>query len=152
MRTIKHIVVHCSATQEGVFVSAATIDRWHKARGWKGIGYHYVILLDGSIEVGRPLEQRGAHVKGFNNHSIGICYVGGVDKQLAPKDTRTEAQKLALYCLLENLKEQFPSAEILGHRDFSKDLNGNGIIEPFEFMKVCPSFDAKKEYESISGI
>ena len=78
MREINKIVVHCSATQEGKNISAATIDKWHKKRGWRGIGYHYVIALDGSMEYGRPVEQIGAHVKGMNKNSIGIVYIGGV--------------------------------------------------------------------------
>lgn len=152
MRSIKHIVIHCSATKEGKYFEAEDINRWHKKRGWKGIGYHYVVLLDGSIELGRDIRQRGAHVKGFNNHSIGICYIGGLNKHSKAKDTRTTAQKLALFCLVENLKEQFPNAEVLGHRDFSEDKNNNKIIDPSEFMKDCPCFDAKTEYKNIITI
>lgn len=142
-------MIHCSATKEGKYFDAKDIDNWHKNIGWKGIGYHYVIRLDGAIEVGRPLFQRGAHVRGYNKYSIGICYIGGLDKDGKAKDTRTVAQKLAMFCLLQDLKEKFESAEILGHRDLSKDLNGNGVIEPFEFTKMCPCFDAKKEYKDV---
>lgn len=149
MRSIKHIVIHCSATVEGKHFTARDIDLWHKRRGWSGIGYHYVVQLDGSIEEGRPQWKMGAHVKGYNRHSIGVVYIGGIDKQLAPKDTRTAKQKDALKDLLKALKQQFPSAKILGHRDFSPDKNRNGIIEPFEFIKACPCFDAKTEYKSL---
>jgi N-acetyl-anhydromuramyl-L-alanine amidase AmpD len=149
MRSIKHIVIHCSATVEGKDFTAHDIDRWHKHRGWRGIGYHYVIRLNGTIEEGRPEWKIGAHVRGKNRHSIGVVYIGGIDKRLAPKDTRTPAQKQALKDLLKALKQKYPSAQILGHRDFSPDRNGNGVIEPFEFIKACPSFDAKTEYKSL---
>lgn len=149
MRRIDYIVMHATATVEGKNFTAKDIDLWHKKRGWKGIGYHYVILLDGTIEKGRPDATIGAHVKGFNRYSIGIAYVGGLDKNLSPKDTRTFKQKVAQKLLLRKLKQQHPKAQILGHRDFSKDLNGNGIIEPFEFMKACPCYDAKTEHQNI---
>lgn len=149
MRTIKQIVIHCSATVEGQNFDADDIDRWHKKRGWKGNGYHYVVLLNGDIELGRPVEKQGAHVKGFNRNSIGICYIGGLNKQLKPTDTRTENQIEGLRCLLIDLKQRFPHAEILGHRDFSEDKNNNGIIEPFEFSKACPCYDAKIEYKKL---
>lgn len=146
---IKHIVVHCSATKEGEHFTAEDIHRWHKERGWSGIGYHYVVLLDGTIENGRPEYWNGAHVKGFNDDSLGICYIGGLDANGKAKDTRTEGQKEVLYNLLIRLKKKHPAATILGHRDFSEDTNNNGIIESFEFMKECPCYDAKKEYEHI---
>lgn len=142
-------MVHCTATQEGKNFTANDIDRWHKQRGWKGIGYHYVVDLNGNIEKGRPDWKIGAHVKGRNRHSIGVVYVGGLDRNLAPKDTRTFKQRIALEKLLKELKQKYPEAEILGHRDFSKDKNGNGIIEPFEFMKSCPCFDVKNEYKHL---
>ena len=96
MRDINKLIVHCSATREGQEISAATINKWHKKRGWAGIGYHFVIGLNGLIEYGRPVEKQGAHTKGHNKNSIGICYIGGV-----------EAQKL------------HPEAVVHGHRDFS---------------------------------
>lgn len=142
-------MVHCTATQEGRNFMANDIDRWHKQRGWKSIGYHYVVDLNGNIEKGRPDWKIGAHVKGHNHHSIGVVYVGGLDKNLSPKDTRTQAQKKALKQLLKTLKKQYPKAVILGHRDFSKDINGNGVIEPFEFIKACPCFNAKQEYKNL---
>ena len=137
MRTIDRIIVHCAATPEGKDFHAADIDRWHRQRKFKCIGYHYVIDLDGTVERGRPDEMIGAHCTGYNQHSIGVCYIGGMDKQNKnPKDTRTQAQKDALWDLLFLLKQKYPAATIAGHRDFAN--------------KACPSFDATKEYKSIS--
>ena len=149
MRAIKYIVVHCTATEKNRDFTAKDIEGWHKQRGWSGIGYHYVIDIYGKLEKGRPDWKIGAHVKGQNKHSIGIVYVGGLDENLAPQDTRTVAQKQELKRLLCVLKDRYPTAIILGHRDFSKDSNGNGIIEPFEFMKQCPCFNAKEEYKYL---
>ena len=137
MRNINLIIVHCSATPEGRNVAVADIDRWHRERGFDGIGYHYVVYIDGSVHEGRPLNKVGAHCKGHNANSIGICYVGGVDLNGKPKDTRTLAQKDALVNLLMRLKRRFPKAVIRGHRDFA--------------AKACPSFDATKEYAGISN-
>lgn len=149
MRKINAIVIHCSATIEGQDIDAATIDKWHKQRGWRGIGYHYVVKLDGTIEKGRKEEEIGAHVKYHNRNTIGICYVGGLDKDMKPKDTRTEAQKSSLLSLIKGLKKRYPDAIILGHRDYSEDKNKNGIIEPFEWSKACPCFDAIIEYKDL---
>ncbi|MDB0602633.1 N-acetylmuramoyl-L-alanine amidase [Tenacibaculum maritimum] len=149
MRSIKYIVVHCTATKKNKNITAKDIDGWHKKRGWSGIGYHYVIDIYGNLEIGRPEWKMGAHVRGFNRHSLGVVYAGGLNEFLAPEDTRTPPQKKALLALLKKLKKRYPSAQILGHRDFSKDINGNGIIEPFEFMKMCPCYNAKEEYKNI---
>ena len=135
MRTINEIIIHCSATKEGNKISAATIDRWHKDRGWRCIGYHYVVRIDGSIEYGRPVQDIGAHVKGRNKHSIGVCYIGGLDGDMEPKDTRTRDQKESLLYLLKTLKRLHPNATIHGHREFAN--------------KACPCFDANKEYCNI---
>lgn len=136
MRQINKIIVHCTATPEGRDVSVDTIRKWHvEDNGWSDIGYHWVVTLSGAIEKGRPESRSGAHAKGFNKNSIGVVYVGGVDSAMRPKDTRTEGQKETLRCLLEDLKDRYPNAEIIGHRDVSS--------------KVCPSFDAKKEYADI---
>ncbi len=151
LRAIVGIVIHCSATREGQDVSAATIRSWHLAKKWADIGYHFVIRLDGTIEVGRPLARAGAHVEGYNARTIGICYVGGVGADGQPKDTRTPEQKAALLTLLTELRSRFPGATIRGHRDYSPDLNGNGRIEPSEYMKACPSFDAAGEYARLKA-
>ena len=150
MRNIKYIIVHCSATAEGRDFHAKDIDRWHRQRGFNGIGYHYVVDLDGKIEAGRPESQTGAHCQGYNSVSIGVCYIGGLGKDgKTPKDTRTAGQKDSLRRLLIELKRKYPSAIICGHRDMSPDKNHDGKIEPWEWMKACPSFDAKKEYQDI---
>ncbi len=135
-RYIDKIVVHCSATPEGRDVSAATIDEWHKARGWSGIGYHFVVALDGKIEYGRDLNKTGAHVKGYNKSSIGICYIGGLDSvSKTAKDTRTSEQKESLLDLIKTLKKLHPSAVVHGHNEFSS--------------KACPCYDANTEYANV---
>ena len=136
MRIITLIIIHCSAVGPGQQSSASDIDRWHRARGWKGIGYHYVVRRDGTIEEGRPLEQVGAHCQYHNRHSIGVCYEGGLDITGHPADTRTEAQKAAMRELLERLHEQFPKAMIVGHNVFNT-------------MKACPCFNALREYQDL---
>jgi N-acetylmuramoyl-L-alanine amidase len=136
MRDIKEIIVHCSATPEGRNVDVAEITKWHLARGFKTIGYHYVIYLDGSVHKGRNEDEVGAHCLNHNSISIGICYIGGLAKDAkTSKDTRTEAQKTALTELLKELKSRYPKAKIYGHRDFAQ--------------KDCPCFDATKEYASL---
>ncbi|MGN1307100.1 MAG: N-acetylmuramoyl-L-alanine amidase [Faecousia sp.] len=136
MRKISEIIVHCSATAEFRDFGAADIDRWHRAQGWDGIGYHYVVKLDGTVQEGRPLERMGAHCKGHNANSIGICYIGGLTADgKEPKDTRTAAQKAALISLIRRLKSNFTGAKVFGHRDFAR--------------KACPCFDAREEYEGI---
>ena len=96
MRKIDSIIIHCSATKVGQDFTAADIDRWHRERGFNGIGYHYVVCLDGRLERGRDISLAGAHCKGWNEHSIGICYIGGLDVNGHPADTRTKAQKRVL--------------------------------------------------------
>ena len=154
MRKIDAIVIHCSATRAGQDVRAADIDKWHKERGFAMIGYNYVIDLDGTVEVGRPLSRDGAHcntagVSGlsYNKHSIGICYVGGLDKDGNPADTRTPEQKLSMLNLVNNLMEAYPDiVEVIGHRDASPDKNGNGVIERNEWIKQCPCFSVRDEF------
>ena len=142
MRDIDKIIVHCSATQEGKDISVDTIRKWHvEGRGWADIGYHYVVALDGSIDYGRPIHKQGAHVKGHNKGSIGICYIGGVEAERGDngkwiaKDTRTPEQKEALLDLLKMLKRLHPEATINGHREYA--------------AKACPCFDANKEYKLL---
>ena len=136
MRPINEIIVHCSATPKGRDFTVADITEWHQQRGFKTIGYHYVVYRDGSVHVGRPVERAGAHCAGHNANSIGICYIGGLSADgKTPEDTRTIAQKDALVLLLNKLKRDFPLATIHGHRDFAR--------------KACPSFDATKEYKGL---
>lgn len=145
MRTIDSIIIHCSATRSGVDFTAADIDQWHRRRGFKEIGYHYVIHLDGTIEKGRSIEKEGAHCYGWNRQSIGICYVGGLNTNGQPTDTRTPAQKQAMKQLITELQQQYAAIRyVIGHRDTSPDLNGNGHIEPEEYIKACPCFDVRK--------
>lgn len=115
-------------------------------RGWKDIGYHYYITRDGAVHKGRALERVGAHCKGHNKHSIGVCYEGGLDMAGNAADTRTKAQCRSMRRLLEELHERFPDAIVMGHRDLSPDLDGNGRIEPDEWMKQCPCFDVLMDY------
>lgn len=150
------IIIHCSASKDGQDIKAADIDRIHKEQGWKQIGYNYVIRLDGTIEEGRPLSMDGAHCNSkdgrggtYNKHSIGVCYVGGLDKNGKPADTRTPEQKASLVELINKLCSEHNIIELLGHRDTSPDLNGNGEVEPFEWIKACPCFDVREEYGSF---
>lgn len=155
-RKITEIIVHCTATPEGQDSTIAQIRLLHRARGFSDIGYHYVIYRDGSRHVGRNVNIAGAHCLNHNSHSIGVSYVGGLENKpgvpyakLKAKDTRTDAQKDALIELLKELKRLYPTAKIIGHRDTSPDKNGDGLIEPSEWIKACPSFDAKEEYKGL---
>lgn len=146
-RSMHTIVVHCSATKEGVNYTSKDIKKWHLAKGFKDIGYHFIIMLDGTIEIGRPLNKIGAHVANANTGTIGICYIGGLDSNGKPKDTRTDAQKESLKELLDILKENIAIRDIKGHRDYSKDLNGNGKIDKHEYIKMCPCFEVSDEFK-----
>lgn len=148
-REITDIVIHCTATKTSSDITADDIRRMHKRQGWSDIGYHYVVRLDGKVEQGRDVDLIGAHVSGFNAHSIGIVYVGGLGNDASPKDTRNDLQKNALLNLLMDLRKLYPKAKISGHRDFSPDLNGNGQVEPNEYVKACPCFNAKEEYKRV---
>ena len=126
MRRITLIVIHCSAVRPDQTSSAEDIKKWHKDRGFKCIGYHYVVRRDGTIEPGRPESVIGAHCVNHNAHSIGICYEGGLDIRGQPADTRTAEQKAALRQLLEDLHQRYPRALIVGHCDLNpgKDCPG----------------------------
>lgn len=146
---IKRVFLHCTATREGQDVDAATIKKWHLAQGWKDIGYHFVIRLDGTIEIGRPENVVGSHVAGFNTGSIGIVYVGGLDAQGKGKDTRTDAQKASMAKLCKDLDRAYAHPRFLGHRDASPDKDGDGIIEKHEWLKECPCFDVASWWASV---
>lgn len=153
MNKIDAIVIHCSATKEGVDYKAIDINKWHIQRGFAMIGYNYVIDLDGTIEEGRPLTRDGAHCNtagtsgtSYNKHSIGICYVGGLDKNGKAKDTRTDAQKASMKKLVYDLCKKYPIKEIIGHRDASPDINKDGKISRNEWIKECPCFEVKTEF------
>ena len=137
MRKITLIIIHCSAVRPRQQSSAQDIDRWHRQRGWKGIGYHFVVRRDGTVEPGRPIEKVGAHCKNHNSHSIGVCYEGGLNEAGQPADTRTPEQKKALRQLIKTLRARFPRALVVGHH----------TLDP---LKSCPNFDAEKEYNVFS--
>ena len=143
MRIITLIVIHCSAVRPDQTSSAKDIEKWHKDRGFNGIGYHYVVRRNGEIEPGRPESVIGAHchVKGqnHNKHSIGVCYEGGLDIRGQPADTRTAEQKAAMRQLLEDLHRRYPRALIVGHHD---------LYPP----KPCPCFDAAHEYADLNDV
>lgn len=136
IRNIKEIIIHCSDTPEGKDFTVDDIRKWHLARNFSDIGYHYVIYRDGSVHKGRDVNVSGAHCANHNSVSIGVCYIGGrAAVGTAPKDTRTEAQKKALVDLLKELRKLYPEATIHGHKEFA--------------AKACPCFDAKREYSNI---
>ena len=132
MRKIELIVIHCSATRENQNFTVEALEACHRARGFRGIGYHYYITRDGVVYPCRPEEQAGAHARRYNARSIGICYEGGLDRDGNPADTRTEAQKESMKELLRSLCTDYPEAEIIGHRDL-----------PW-VRKACPCFDVKQ--------
>ena len=132
MRKIEKILIHCTATPEGRHVTVEQVTQWHRTRGFRTIGYHYLIYLDGSVHKGRAIDEVGAHCTGQNARSIGVCYVGGIDSYtLKPKDTRTYAQRKSMRKLVAELQARFPGATVHGHREFAP--------------KACPSFDVAKE-------
>lgn len=132
-RAISEIIVHCSATAEGKDYTVEDIKRWHIARGFATIGYHYVVYRDGTIHEGRSIDTAGAHCIGHNTHSIGVCYIGGLAADgKTPKDTRTAKQREGLRWLISELKAIYPKATVHGHREYAN--------------KACPCFDARKEY------
>lgn len=133
-RPVNEIILHCSATKEGADFSADDIRRWHRQRGFTDIGYHFVVRLDGTVEKGRDIDKVGAHCLNHNRRSIGICYIGGLDRAGRPADTRTCAQRLALPALISRLRRHHPGATIHGHREFA--------------AKACPCFNAA-EYATL---
>lgn len=137
MRKVNRIIIHCSATKPGMDIGAKEIRKWHMdGNGWKDIGYHYVIRLDGSIEKGRPLEQLGSHTAGHNADSIGICYVGGVDEKGKAKDTLSPKQQKSLEDLITKLRERWPELTLSGHNDYTKS-------------KACPSFKVSEKLKHL---
>ena len=136
---ITAITVHCSATKASVNWRAKDIDRAHRLRGFLRIGYHYVIGRDGLLEVGRPENQTGAHVEGFNKGNLGICLIGGLDSKGNPENNYTDEQWERLCTLLEELQVKYPQAEIKGHRDWPN------------VHKDCPCFDVKSWWANRSS-
>jgi len=134
-RDIDLIILHCSDTYSNMDISVKDVDNWHKKRGWSGVGYHFFIKLDGTIETGRDIDKIGAHCKGYNKNSIGICYAGGKGDNGKPEDTRTDAQKRSISALIINLQASNPSAEVKGHNELSS--------------KACPSFDVQNDLKNL---
>lgn len=132
----KLIIVHCSATPPGMNIGRKEINEWHLNKGWSGIGYHYVIRRDGSVELGRDIEEIGAHAEGYNSVSVGVCLVGGVNDKKIPEANYTEAQWKTLVTLLKKLKKKYPSARIIGHNEVAK--------------KACPSFNVQKWLSTVN--
>lgn len=148
MREINLIVVHCSATRADRDFTENDLEVCHRHRGFNGGGYHFYIRKNGDIKNTRPLEKPGAHALGYNAHSIGICYEGGLDVRYRPADTRTEWQKHSLRVLIRTLLMDYPGCRVCGHRDLSPDRNGDGRISPEEWVKECPCFEVtSKLYE-----
>lgn len=132
---VKYLTVHCSASKPDVYVDAAVIHRWHKARGFLKIGYHFVIKRDGTVETGRKETEVGAHVAGWNTGNLGICLAGGLDEQGKPVANYTDEQYHALAVLLQDLKKKYRGAKVMGHRDFPN------------VKKDCPCFDVRQWIE-----
>ena len=133
MRRINLIVIHCSASPDGKPKSLERLVEEHKARGFRTVGYHYIIEPSGLRLMGRTLQEVGAHVEGHNANSIGVCMIG--TKKF------TQAAWLKLRDTVQTLTKQFPDARVVGHRDLSPDKNKDGKITPREWLKLCPSFD-----------
>ncbi len=123
----KEIIIHCAATKPTQDIDARDIDRWHKQKGWLKIGYHFVIKRDGTIEIGRGIDHVGAHARGHNSYSVGVCLVGGLNEQAEPEGDFTDAQWVMLRLLVDGLATKYPEAKVIGHNTISD--------------KACPSFD-----------
>lgn len=134
-RYIDLFVIHCTYTYEKMDIGAKEVTQWHKDKGWSDCGYHFVIRKDGTIEKGRDLNRVGAHAKGYNTGSIGICYVGGRTDDNKPVDDRTPEQKKTLAALIINLQTEYPDADIKGHNELSS--------------KSCPNFSVKEFMSNI---
>lgn len=145
MNRINYITVHCSATPNDSSVTKEKITEWHLDRGWNDIGYHFVIESDGVVRQGRSIRMQGAHVHGHNENNIGICIVGGVDSEGKSVMNFTEYQLENLRTLILGLLWVYdvPEENILGHRDWSPDLDDDGVIERHEWLKDCPCFDVQ---------
>lgn len=148
MRTIKYIAVHCTAGSQTEKIEDLKA-YFKNVRKWSAPGYHYVIKADGGVVELLPIDKISNGVAGVNHETINIAYLGGIDSKGKPVDNRTPYQKAAMLKLLKDLKSQFKKAIIQGHRDFSPDTNHNGQVDKWEWIKVCPCFDAKTEYANI---
>jgi len=149
MRVINNIVLHCTASPQNASIKSI-LDYHHKVKGWKVAGYHYIIEADGMYENPVNIKDVSNGVAGHNKDSIHIAYIGGVDAHGKAVDNRTPHQKQTLLELIKSMKKLFPNAKVLGHRDFSEDKNGNGIIDPWERIKECPCYSPIEEYKDIN--
>jgi N-acetylmuramoyl-L-alanine amidase len=150
-REVNNIVIHCTATQPKATIKSI-LDYHHNVKGWKVAGYHYIIDYNGNYERTVNIKDVSNGVQGHNADSIHIAYVGGIDKAGSPMDTRTPAQKETLIDLIRSMKRIYSDAKVLGHRDFSEDKNGNGIVDPWERIKECPCYSPIEEYKDIKWI
>lgn len=160
MRKITRIFVHCTASWQ-LTTSEASLRKEFKAKGWSKPGYHYAVFPDGRICQMLDESEVANGVKGYNQNSIHVAWIGGIDfemidgkptKKIVSVDNRTPEQKLAIFDLLTKLKLKYRSAMIMGHRDISPDLNHNGVVDPWERIKDCPCLDAMVEYMDINKI
>lgn len=147
MRAIKYIVVHCTASSQERDYKDILAE--FRRKGWQNPGYHYIIEKDGSLHKVLEDDKIANGVKGYNSVSMHVAYIGGIDRKGNPVDNRTPQQKGTLLRVLRYLHGKYPEAVIQGRRDFSPDKNGNGIVDPWERIKACPCFDAKKEYKTL---
>lgn len=149
MRKIKRIFVHCTASWQKT-TTEDSLRAEFRRNGWKYPGYHYVVMPDGSVITMLDESLSANGVKGYNANSIHVAWVGGIDKQHPNGiDNRTPEQKHALLEILKDLRQRYPDAVIMGHRDISPDKNGNGVVDPWERIKNCPCFDAMIEYAGL---
>lgn len=140
MRSIKYIVIHCTATSQDTTIKSIK-NYWKNNLGWKSYGYHIIVKPNGDAIELTPFNKIANGVRGYNHNSIHISYIGGIDDKGNPFDSRTPKQKETLLKLVKSLKEIYPEAIVQGHRDFLKRGTSN--------WKECPSFNAKKEYKAI---
>lgn len=147
MRKIEYIAVHCTAGKQSATV--ADVLRAFRAKGWKYPGYHWLVTADGRATQLLDEAYLSNGVQGWNQVLVNLAYTGGIGADGKPADTRTDAQKVTLRRLIGELRKKYPSSAVRGHRDFSPDRNGNGTIEPWEWIKACPCFDAAKEYADL---
>lgn len=147
MRKIERIFVHCTASPQTW--GAEELRQEFKNKGWKSPGYHIAIGANGELHRLADDENVTNGVQGYNSTAINVAYIGGIDANGKGVDNRTPEQKKSLISVLSELKQKYPDAVILGHRDISPDTNKNGIVDPWERIKECPCFDAKKEYKDL---
>ena len=140
MKPIHKLIIHCSALRSDVNLTPAKPEAAHKTRGFNKCGYHFYIRQSGLIVTMRDIAKVGAHCRGNNQDSVGICYKGGLDSDGNPADTRTFQQKYALRSLIRCLQSDYPGYQVFGHSDLLPDLYGHGILEPEEWIKSCPCF------------